>query len=46
MVNLGYMLPTSELYELKIDIESKIYEVSHERMLEMMIDFWLEEREK
>ena len=46
MVFLGYMLPTSENYQTKIENEARIYEVSVEKMLEIIIDDWLEKREK
>jgi hypothetical protein len=46
MVMLGHMLPTSEKYEQMIEMEAKIYEVSVEKMLEIIIDNWMEERNK
>lgn len=41
MVNLGWMLPTSEEYEEKIRELSCLHEVSVEKMLEIVIDYFI-----
>jgi hypothetical protein len=46
VVYLGYMFPTSEKYQEMIELEAKIYEVSVEKMLEIIIDAWMESRIK
>jgi hypothetical protein len=40
MVFLGYMIPTNAKGQLFFDEESRNLEVSHERLLELIIEEW------